>query len=60
MTTRKMWKEIYMKLFNEPIDYMLGVIGTLITISLDILLLPFEIIGFIIYKKIEVESRGLK
>ena len=53
MITIKLWKEIYMELFNEPIDYMLGIIGTLITIPLDILLLPFEIIGFIIYKIME-------
>lgn len=53
MITKKLWKEIYMKLFNEPIDYFFGVIGTLITIPLDILLLPFEIIGFIVYKIME-------
>lgn len=53
MITKKIWKEIYMELFNEPIDYMLGIIGTLITIPLDILLLPFEIIGFIVYKIME-------
>lgn len=53
MITKKIWEEIYMELFNEPIDYMLGIIGTLITIPLDILLLPFEIIGFIVYKIME-------
>ena len=53
MITKKFWKEIYMELLNEPIDYLLGVMGTLITIPLDILLLPFEIIGFIVYKIME-------
>ena len=53
MITKKLWKEIYMNFFNEPIDYLIGVIENLITIPLDILLSPFEIIGFIVYKIME-------
>ena len=50
MLTIKFWKDIIFELFTEPIDFMLGVLGTMITIPLDIALSPIEIIAFIIYK----------
>ena len=53
MLTIKLWKYIYMKLFNTPLDYFIGVIGSLFTIPLDLILFPFEIIGFILYKILE-------
>ena len=53
MITKKIWEDIVLELCVEPIDYMLGIMGILVIISLDILLLPFEIIGFIVYKIME-------
>ncbi len=53
MLTIKLWKYIYMKLFNTPLDYFIGVIGSLFTIPLDLIFFPFEIIGFILYKILE-------
>ncbi len=50
MLTIKFWKDIIFELYTEPIDFMLGVLGTMITIPLDITLSPIEIIAFIIYK----------
>lgn len=32
MLTIKLWIDIYMNIFNEPINYFLGVIGTILTI----------------------------
>lgn len=56
MITNKLWKDIYMNIFNEPINYFLGVLGTIITIPIDLILSPFEIIGFILYKILETEE----
>lgn len=53
MLTIKLWKEIYMKIFNEPVDYLFGVLGSLLTIPLDLIFFPFEIVGFILYKILE-------
>lgn len=53
MITKKFWEDTVSYLFAEPIDYMLGIMGSFITIPMDILLLPFEIIGFIVYKIME-------
>ena len=53
MLTIKLWTDVYMDIFNEPIDYFLGVIGTILTIPIDLILAPFEIIGFILYKILE-------
>lgn len=53
MITKKFWEDTVLYLWAEPIDYMLGIMGSFITIPMDILLLPFEIIGFIIYKIME-------
>lgn len=56
MLTIKFWKDIIFELFTEPIDFMLGVFGTMITIPLDIVLFPIEIIAFIIYKFSKMED----
>ena len=50
MITIKLWKDVILELSTEPIDFVLGVLITIPTIFLDILLLPIEIIAFIIYK----------
>ena len=57
MLTIKLWIDVYMDIFNEPIDYFLGVIRTLLTIPIDLILAPFEIIGFILYKILERRMR---
>ncbi len=54
MITKKFWEDtVLYYLYAEPIDYMLGIMGSVITIPMDILLLPFEIMGFIVYKIME-------
>lgn len=53
MITKKVWKDICGSILNEPIDYMIGVMESLLTLPLDILLSPFEIIAFIVYKIME-------
>lgn len=53
MLTIKLWKDVYMDIFEEPIDYFLGVLGTILTVPIDLILSPFEIIGFILYKILE-------
>lgn len=53
MITIKLWQDIYIDIFNEPIDYFLGVIGSIFTIPIDLILSPIEIIGFILYKILE-------
>lgn len=53
MITIKFWKDVLWDICTEPIDFMFGVIGTMITIPLDIVLFPIEIIAFIIYKILE-------
>ena len=50
MITIKFWKDVIYELCTEPIDFMLGIFGTMLTIPLDIVLFPIEIIAFIIYK----------
>lgn len=53
MITIKFWKDVLSDICTEPIDFMIGVLGTIITIPLDIVLFPIEIIAFIIYKILE-------
>lgn len=53
MLTIKLWKDVYMDIFEEPIDYFLGVLGTILTVPIDLILSPFEIIVFILYKILE-------
>ena len=57
MITKELWaKLIYYNWFPDAIDYLLLVIGSIITIPLDILLSPLEIIAFILYKIFEREE----
>ena len=53
MITIKFWKDVIFEVYTEAIDLMIGVLGTIITIPLDIVLFPIEIIAFIIYKILE-------
>lgn len=53
MITIKFWKDVILELYTDPIDGMFGVLGTIITVPLDIVLFPIEIITFIIYKILE-------
>lgn len=55
MLTHKLWKYIYLQLFNSSVDYLFAIIGSIFTIPLDILLFPLEILAFIIYKIVEKE-----
>lgn len=57
MITKSIWENVCYKLFAEPIDYFLAIIASVLTIPLDILLSPFEIIGFIMYKIFEEDER---
>lgn len=50
MITNYWWEEMLCRLFIKPIHYLGAILGSIITIPLDILLSPFELIGFIIYK----------
>lgn len=56
MLTIKMWKDVIWNLYTKPIDFMLGIIGAMFTIPLDIALFPIEIIAFIIYKISKMED----
>lgn len=38
------------KLYNEPMDYLGFLLSCILTIPLDILLFPLEIIAYILYK----------
>ena len=54
MITKYLWEKfVIYQIFVEPIDYMFAIIGSVITIPLDLLLIPLEIIGFILYKIFE-------
>lgn len=55
MITFKIWKIIYYSFWTEPIIYLWGILGSIITIPLDILLSPIEIIAYTVYKIIEEE-----
>lgn len=51
MITREIWsmfKPSY--IIKEPIEYFLAIICSIFTIPLDIVLSPFELIAFIIWK----------
>jgi hypothetical protein len=50
MLTHKIWEEVIYTFFITPLDYLLAILGSIITIPLDILLSPLEIVAFIIYK----------
>ena len=50
MITKYWWEERLCKSFIEPIHYLEAVLGSIITIPLDIVLSPFELIALIVYK----------
>lgn len=50
MITKVLWEKVHYNLFVEPIDYFLAVVGSILTIPIDILLSPLELIGYILYK----------
>lgn len=50
MITNYLWEETTWKLYIKPIHYLLVILGFIITVPLDILLLPFELVAFILYK----------
>lgn len=54
MLTKNLWENsVYYKFFASPIDYLLALLGSLITLPLDIILSPFELIGLVLYKIFE-------
>ena len=52
MITIKLWDNtVVWKIFGaEPTDYLLALLGSLITIPLDIILCPIELMGLLAYK----------
>lgn len=50
MITYNWWKEHVNGWSVEPVDYLGCLVLSIITIPLDIVLSPFELIAFIIYK----------
>lgn len=52
MITRFFWEK---KWTINYIDYLIIVIGTILTFALDILLLPFEILAFLLHRLVEGE-----
>lgn len=50
MITYKIWDDLMSLWFPEVIDVFLTLLLSIITIPLDLLLLPIELIAFIIYK----------
>lgn len=50
MITKEMWKTIIVELAEKPIDYCIGMMAVIVAIVLDLAILPFEIIGLIVYK----------
>lgn len=52
MITINLWRELIDD-YSDPIMYLIATISLLFTLPLDILLLPLEIISFIIYTIVE-------
>lgn len=50
MITKYWWYEMICRFCVGPIHYLSAILGTIITVPLDILLLPFELVAFILYK----------
>lgn len=50
MITNYWWDEMTCRFCVEPIHYLSAILGFIITVPLDILLLPFELVAFILYK----------
>lgn len=53
LITKELWERTIHVFFAEPIDYMLAIIGSIVTIPLDLILSPFEVIGLVLYKIFE-------
>ena len=50
MITKYWWDEMTYRFYVGPIHYLSAILGFIITVQLDILLLPFELVAFILYK----------
>lgn len=50
MITNYWWDEMTCRFYVGPIHYLSAILGFIITVPLDILLLPFELVAFILYK----------
>lgn len=51
MITKELWNNLVISYLNtEPIEYFLAIICSIFTIPLDLVLSPFELIAFIIWK----------
>lgn len=50
MITNYWWDEMTYRFYVGPIHYLSAILGFIITVPLDILLLPFELVAFILYK----------
>lgn len=50
MLTRVLWEECITSWHRDPFDYFMAMIGSVVTIPLDIALSPIELIAWIIYK----------
>lgn len=51
MFTKELWEtQVTYNMWKEPIDFLYLILGLILTIPLDIILSPIEIIGFVLYK----------
>ena len=50
MITNYWWNERTFHIYTRPVHYLAAILGFIITVPLDILLLPFELVAFILYK----------
>lgn len=55
MFTHHIWEELTVTFFVSPINYLLAILGSIITIPIDLLLSPLEILALIVYKIREKE-----
>lgn len=51
MITKYWWEEMTCRFCVESIHYLGAILGSIITIPFDIILLPFELIALIMFKK---------
>ena len=50
MITREIWRSVMYNWLSGPIDYFTAIMSSFVTIPLDLMLSPFEIIGLLVYK----------
>lgn len=55
MLTHYIWEELTCTFFVSPTDYLWAILGSIITIPIDFLLFPLEILALIVYKIREKE-----